>query len=364
MTRREIMLAALAIWGTTTASWLTAQDVESDPEGSVPPHPVLPAWTAWKVGHLTDDGRIVDTLQKGASHSESQGYGLFLAATMGDAASFDSIDAWTMTNLAIRQDALLAWRWLPDQDAAVPDTNNASDGDLFYAWALVRAAKSLGRPALIDRARKIVDDLINACIRTHPDGSGRLVFTPAAAGFQRDTGLIINPSYLMPRAMQEIAAATGQDQLQVCAVDGMSIQSDLAALGLMPDWIELRANGPVPAADMSDNNGYDALRVPLFLIWSGHTDHAAVQREARAYEISATGGHETPTIMDRLSGNVLDVSPDAGYRAIATLVSCATTASTGSLIPFFDADQPYYPATLHLMTLLAQIETLPQCVPL
>ena len=81
-------------------------------------------------------------------------------------------------------------------------------------------------------------------------------------------------------------------------------------------------------------------------------------------EMSATGGRETPTIMDRLSGNVLDVSSDAGYRAIATLVSCATTAKAGSLIPFYDADQPYYPATLHLMTLLAQIETLPQCVPL
>jgi hypothetical protein len=33
-------------------------------------------------------------------------------------------------------------------------------------------------------------------------------------------------------------------------------------------------------------------------------------------------------------------------------------------MPSFDPSQPYYPATLQFMTLLAQIETLPRCVPL
>ncbi len=362
MTRREIMLAAMAAFGALQVSRSSAQGA---PDGTATqPHLLFPAWQAWKNAYMSIDGRVVDTLQQGASHSESQGYGLLLAASMGDADAFDAIDSWTMNHLAIRSDALLAWRWLPDQDVAVPDSNNASDGDLFYAWALVRAAITLERPALIDRARKIASDLIDACIRPHPDDSGRLVFTPAAAGFQRDTGLIINASYMMPLAMDAVATATGLQQLRVCAADSVTIQADLAALGLIPDWIELRSDGPVPTADLSDNNGYEALRLPLFLIWSGQVDHPAVTGQARAYQAAEMAAGGTPTVMERQTGRILKLSPDPGYFAISSFVTCATTVTAGSFIPLLDTTQPYYPATLQLMTLLAQIETLPRCVPL
>lgn len=363
MTRREIMLAALAALSVIRAGGARAQSV---PQIALPvtQHPLQTAWIAWKAAYMADDGRVVDALQNGASHSESQGYGLLLAATMRDAEAFDMIDSWTTSHLAIRSDSLFAWRWLPDQSVAIPDQNNASDGDLFYAWALVRAATTLNRPALLDRARQIASDLIDACVRPHPDESGRLVFTPAAAGFQHETGLVINPSYLMPMAMQEIAQATGLDTLRVCASDGMTIQTDLAALGLLPDWIELRKDGAVPFDNLSDKNGYDALRAPLFLIWSGNLGHAAVEGQALAYRNAQIASGGSPTVMERQTGRVLELSPDAGYRAIAHLVSCATTNAAGSFMPYFTTEQPYYPATLHLMTLLAQQETMPRCVPL
>ncbi len=359
MNRREMILSTLAATGVPlgglSGTAAQAQDAA---------HPLTAAWEAWKAAYMAADGRVVDRLQQGASHSESQGYGLLLAATLGDAAAFDAIDDWTMSHLALRSDALLAWRWLPGRSEAVPDRNNASDGDLFYAWALVRAAQTLGRPDLIRRAARIGRDLIAACIRAHPDGSGRLVLTPAAAGFQREQGLIVNPSYLMPLAMQEVARATGLTQLRTCATDGMTIQTDLVVAGLLPDWIELRADGAVPVADMSVDNGYEALRAPLFLIWSGNTGHPAVQRQASAYREATIARGGTPTIMERGTGRVMELSPDPGYNAIASFVDCAVRPQAGALIPQFDAEQPYYPATLHLMTLLAQIETLPQCVPL
>jgi endoglucanase len=326
-------------------------------------HPLRPAFDAWKAVHLSENGRVVDALQQGASHSESQSYGLLLAATLGDAAAFDLIDAWTMQNLAVRPDRLLAWRWLPGQVPNVPDTNNASDGDLFHAWALVRAAVTLGRPTLFDRATGIARDLAATCILPRPDGVDGVIFTPAAAGFQRGDQFVLNPSYAMPLAMREVALATGVQTLARAADDSERLIATLSEAGLVPDWVAIGPAGMAPAEGLSFQNGYEALRVAPFLVWSGQTTHPAVVRQTGAYQRAGGTGRDTPTVMDRITLTALERSPDPGYLAISTLLSCVADPATGPGLPRFVAEQPYYPATLHLFSLLAQIETAPQCQP-
>ena len=80
----------------------------------------------WRNRFLAPEGRVVDTNQGGISNSEGQGYGLLLAQ------AFELIVSWTASHLAIRQDALTAWRWDPH---AGPDRSGetATDGDLFRA---------------------------------------------------------------------------------------------------------------------------------------------------------------------------------------------------------------------------------------
>ena len=328
------------------------------------PHPLNAAWEAWKAAYMAPDGRVVDTLQQGASHSESQGYGLFLAATMGDAAAFRQIDTWTQTHLALRPDSLLAWRFLPDMAQQVPDMNNASDGDLFYAWALIRAAETLRQPDLMGRAARIAQDLERACVVAHPDASGRLLFMPAAGGFARDGSYIVNFSYHMPMALRDLSRATGVTSLAVCANDGEAMVASLAEVGLVPDWISIGPDGMRPAVDLSANNGYEAMRVPLFLIWSGRFRHPAVARQAAAYAAAAQTGAGTPTVMERVGGAAIERSPDPGYAALAGLSDCVDRQLLGSSIPLFTTNQPYYPATLHMFALLAQFETASECVPI
>jgi endoglucanase len=353
MNRRDFIAATAA-----TALLPTVGRAEHD-------HPLRKAFEAWKALHLAADGRVVDALQQGSSHSESQCYGLLLAATVGDAAAFDLIDDWTMRNLAVRDDRLLAWRWLPDQSPNVPDSNNASDGDLFHAWALVRAATTLDRPALVDRAAGIAQDLAAACILPHPNGTGSVIFLPAASGFRRGEQVIVNPSYAMPLAMREIATATGNQLYARAADDSEALMASLSASGLIPDWLAVGPTGMAPAEGFSFNNGYEALRVAPFLVWSGRANHSAVAIQADAYrraaENDASGA--IPTIMDRTTGEVFERSPDPGYLAIATLLSCARDPNDPVGLPRFVAAQPYYPATLHLFCLLALIETAPQCLP-
>ncbi|MGZ9809913.1 glycosyl hydrolase family 8 [Pseudoroseicyclus sp. H15] len=327
------------------------------------PQLLAESWELWKSAYLAEDGRVVDALQQGASHSESQGYGLFLAATMEDREAFDLIDGWTMNNLAVRDDRLLAWRWLPDVPGHVPDLNNASDGDLFYAWGLIRGADSFDRPQLRERAAAIARDLAATCMV--PVGEGRgILFVPAAAGFSRDSGTVLNLSYYMPKAMEEIAEATGISAFAAAARDGARLMDELARTGLMPDWITLGPDGFFPDPELADRNGYDALRVPLFLVWSGLGGHSAVIRQAEALERAQSATVATPTVMDRTTYNVLETSPDAGYAALSGLVSCAATNTRGAAIPRFTVEQPYFPATLHFFALLAQIEAKPSCVPI
>lgn len=321
-------------------------------------------WRAWKEAYLLPDGRVVDRLQMHASHSEGQGYGMLLASEFHDREAFARMLAWTEANLAVRPDALLAWRWLPDTAAPVPDTNNATDGDLFYAWALVRAARRFGERRYLERASETAVAIVQRCIVPSPAAPDTLLMLPGAFGFATPERVVVNPSYIMPLALREVAAATGVSDLALLAQHGEALLGALAAEGLVPDWVQVTRAGPAPADGFSANAGYEAIRVPLFLIWSGQTRHPAVTNMMRIYDRTVLPGQPVPTIVEPVSGLVLETSADPGYQAVAGLVSCAGRAGqVGARIPPFDPTQPYYPATLQLFSMIAANTTSPECVP-
>jgi len=321
-----------------------------------------PLWLAWRDAHLDFSGRVVDDSQRRASHSEGQGYGMVLASEFGDDDAFRRMDDWTQANLAIRADALLAWRWLPDIPERVPDLNNASDGDLFYAWALLRGAVRFDRPELRARAAVIASDLVRKCVAARPDRPDTPVLLPAEYGFTTREGLVLNPSYVMPLALRELAAATGENTLARIAQSGLDLMAELSRDGLVPDWLEITASGPRPAADFSFNTGYEALRVPLFLMWSGEAAHPALRATALATAGVPPG--QAATVINSRSSEIIELSAHQGYRALAALTSCVTSREVGAQLPPFTPSQPYYPATLHLFAMVVQTRFYPSCVPI
>lgn len=336
-----------------------------------PAEVAIALWEAWKEVHLNPDGRVIDRLQRNSSHSEGQGYGALLAAEFGDTEAFARIHDWTEANLAIRSDPLLAWRWLPDESTRVPDLNNASDGDLFYAWALIRAGRRFDDPRYLDRAAAIAEALARQCIITSPENDAETLLIPAVHGFVDDQRVVFNPSYLMPLAMRELSVVTGVAELALAAQHGEALLARLAQDGMVPDWVAISADGISEAEGFSASAGYEAIRVPLFLIWSGLSLHPAVVNARRVYDRTVIPGAPVPTRIEPVSGVVLEASEDPGYRAVAALVSCAAqrssdaqTAIPGALMPQFDPSQPYYPATLHLFAMLATHQAVPVCTPI
>ena len=88
---------------------------------------------------------------------------------------------WTETELLIRDDGLAAWRWEPDADPHVTDPNNATDGDILIAWALVEAAERFGETAYRAPAGRIADAIFDNVVETERLRSAS--FSPAPPAF-------------------------------------------------------------------------------------------------------------------------------------------------------------------------------------
>ncbi|WP_168163829.1 glycosyl hydrolase family 8 [Jeongeupia sp. USM3] len=293
-------------------------------------------WDDFVTRFVADDGRVVDTGNGGISHSEGQGYTLLLAVAHDDRATFGRVWQWTQTRLQTRGDALFSWQWKPDTDGGkVGDRNNASDGDLLIAWALLRGAQRWKQPAYRADALKILADVRSRLIR--PSRFGPLLL-PAAQGFEKPEGVIVNPSYWLFPAFAEF---TRTDRSPVWAALRRSGLALLAAgrfgqWQLPPDWL-LAGDPPAPA--MSRQYGYNALRVPLYLAWAGLDTPERMQPFIAFWD--AHPDH-LPAWTD-FDGNTVD--PDdaqAGIHAIEALVR-KHRFGDGS-------NRDYYPAVLDLLS--------------
>ena len=112
-------------------------------------------WERFKSRFVSEEGRVIDTGNGHISHSEGQGVGMLLAVAYDDHETFRKIWNWTSNNLGIREDSLFVWRWLPNQEKHYQDLGSASDGDVFIAWALSRAAGKWNEPAYLGTAKKL-----------------------------------------------------------------------------------------------------------------------------------------------------------------------------------------------------------------
>jgi len=234
-------------------------------------------WSLFKTRFLAPEGRVVDTGNGNQSHSEGQGWGLAMAEHHDDRAAFDRILGWTRANLRRETDRLHAWRWRPDRQPAVADSNNATDGDLFIAGALLRAGRRWSDPSLTEEGTAIARDVLRLLVRR---AGGKLVLLPGAHGFEHPDHVVVNPSYYAYPALAAVAEAVPDPAWIRVAADGLRLlrTARFGRWGLAPDWMAVsRQDGRVsPAQGWPARFSYDAVRVPLWLAWAGLADEAAV----------------------------------------------------------------------------------------
>ena len=349
-------LAALAIAGGPTGRDFAAPIHAPAGPGALTPQ----QWAPWRDRFLAADGRIVDDANKNVSHSEGQGYGLLLALMAGDRSAFARIWGFTQRELLLRDDGLAVWRWDPDSTPHVADVNNASDGDILIAYALALAGERWSEPDLTSAAKDIAKSIRRELVKR----AGKwTVLLPGAMGFSaadRPDGPVVNLSYWIFEALPVLARLAPEGDWSALADSGRDL---VVAARFGPDqlpanWISLRPETPQPAQGFDRLFGYDAIRIPLYLVRAGMVDRALLEPFAKLW--AAAG--ETPAVINLANGRKASELRDPGYRMIAAALACALDHKPIPAALRTPAPTSYYPSTLHLLALSTVAQNYPECL--
>lgn len=303
-------------------------------------------YAAWKRTFVRGDGRVSDPGEGGITTSEGQGYGMIAALAAGDSAGFDAMWSWTQKHLAVRDDGLLAWRWIPG--AGVPDKNDAADSDLLIAWALARASQQ--RPALASASREIAQAIRTKLLRDTPWGT---VLLPAVEGFETSNGQVINLSYWIFPAFSDLARIDPSPQWAALRDSGLKLLSiaRFGRWGLPPDWL-LLVNPLTPDPSRQQRYGYEAVRIPLYLAWAGLATPALLA-PFRAFWSSFLCKNYLPAWSNFSDDSVDSFGASPGMRAIRDWI-LSGFAPKPDLSSFTKAG--YYSATLTVLTQVAAVQ--------
>lgn len=314
-----------------------------------------PDWLSFKQRFIAPEGRVIDTGNNDISHSEGQSYGLLFALTFDDRATFDRVYQWTQANLKRPTDALHMWRWLPNQRDHTPDQNNATDGDLVIAMALIRAAARWGAPAYKASAIATAMDIRNKLI---VNAGSRLVLLPGLNGFVSKAALTVNLSYYNFVAFRELGAVDPSPLWEVLSLDGMAL-IQAARFGrwlLPPDWLSVPKSSAAPniATGWPPLCSYDAIRVPLNLVWAQAplpdvavsftnfwTTAAAYQPAWANLRTNAVSGYAASGGMVAVKAITTAASPQLGLPALPSVAECVD----------------YYSSALNILARIAWIES-------
>lgn len=311
-------------------------------------------WSSFRARFVTDEGRIIDNANGNVSHSEGQGWGLLFAVSFNDKKTFENIFRWTVAALRRPSDRLHAWRYTPATVPPVADLNNATDGDIFIAAALARAAALWADDEYAAAAEAISRDILARLVRRV---GRRLVLLPAITGFERSDGTVINLSYYAFPFLADLARTTLSPQWEPLLNDGLSLitAGRFGEWMLPPDWLLLdHASHLRPAPGWPPRFSFDAIRIPLWLAWSRRLPSALYQA-LHAFWTSRSGP-DTPAWIDLATNESPSYPAPPGIQAVMRLTEASTTHTAPDLPPIGTATT-YYDAALILLSHLASWES-------
>ena len=320
------------------------------------------AWEAFKRIFILPEGRVLDTANNNISHSEGQGYAMLLAVTFDDPATFARVWAWTDRTLRVRDDGLIVWRY--DDTLADPteDRNSAADGDILIAWALARGAWQWGNVEYLREARSLSQAIRRHLIR---DLDGKLLLLPGPEGFAFPDRIVLNPSYWVFPAFQDLMVIDPSDVWLRLIDSGVALlrQARFGQTDLPPDWLAITPDASLRLAEEFPTTfGYNNIRIPLYYIWAGFRDRSTLQ-PIRSLWAGAGRDGTWPMVVDVSNGLVEEASPFQGVDAIVALMDCVLD---GRQMP--DSiwsprrDEHYYSVGLLLLAQVAAAERYPRCL--
>ena len=304
-----------------------------------------PNWGEFQQQFITQDGRITDNGNSGISHTEGQGLAMLLSVQYNDQTAFDRIWYWTKSNLQVREDKLFAWSWSPSE--GVKDFNNASDGDLFIAWALSRAYSKWKSPEYLAASIEISQAIRGKLLRKTNRG---IVITPGLVGFDSPEGQVINLSYWVFPAIDDLNTVDPSPQWSELKSSGTQLikSARFGKWHLPPDWLLI---GNAVSPTKNNQFGYDAVRIPLYLIW-GKVANKELMKPFKDFWGSFKETEFLPSWTNLDNNTVGAYNASAGFHNIAKLALAYPQIETLDLAKPSPSES-YYSYMLTLFTQLA-----------
>ena len=302
-------------------------------------------WNQYKIQNLEPGtGRTLDKQRKNVTTSEGEGYTMLRAVWQDDQKTFDTSWKWTKDNLHRPNDHLSSWLFgeRPDGSYGVVTEqggiNNATDGDTDMAVALLFAASRWNRSDYLADSQAVIADIWKLDVVTIKD---KPFLTADNLESQSLTDVVINPSYFAPYAYRMFAQVDRtHDWLGVIDSSYALLDQSLTlpvpsgpVVGLVPDWLVInKTTGKLsaPASPLTDNSGYDAMRVPWRLAldslwyqeprarqtlmhfsflateWNAHKSLSSIYKR----DGMVIGSEESPAMYGASMGYFLIVHPD------------------------------------------------------
>jgi endoglucanase len=219
----------------------------------------------------------------------------------------------------------------------VLDTNTASDGELWIAYALLEAGRLWKRPGLVEAGRQTLALMRTAEVVELP-GFGPMLL-PGNRGFVHADRWTLNPSYLPLFVLRRFAAVDARGPWARLAERSVAMTRASAPVGFAPDWIAWNGKAFVVDPGKGANGSYDAIRCYL---WAGMTDPADPLRR---------------TLLDGLSGPASLLRAQTGF---AEKIDTRRGVGTGAPSPGFAAALlPYLSALGQPALAKAQLARIP-----
>ncbi|NPA33019.1 MAG: hypothetical protein GXO04_05285 [Aquificae bacterium] len=155
-------------------------------------------WEHYKRSFVSEEGFVVDPYNQYRVTSEAQGYTLTIAVLANDKETFYRVWEWTRKHLR-RRDGLFAWLWV---NGFVADENNATDADLFIAYALLLAGERWGDENLKREAESILKEVKKLTLPFCPSD---FVLLPAKRGFVGEDTLKVKVAYYVPFIFRKLS---------------------------------------------------------------------------------------------------------------------------------------------------------------
>lgn len=297
-----------------------------------------PLWQTFRTHFVQPDGRVLDaSTPQQHSSSEGQSYAMFFALVGNDRESFDKLWAWAKDNLAgsdIRSN-LPGWWWGLDDKKSwrLLDRNSASDADLWFAYALLEAARLWKDERYTNDARALLANITRQEVADLP-GLGKMLLPGFISFAKPDHYWQLNPSYLPIPVLRRLAVAEPQGPWSEIARNTGSLFKGVSQHGFVADWVGYRGTSPNSGMFVTDPakgalGSYDAIRVYL---WAGVTPAKDPQAKPILDSLQgmsrAVASQGTPPEKITLHDGALQGTGPFGFSA--------------ALLPYFKAlKQPY-----------------------